>query len=148
MCDCDYLEDEVEELRAEVKQKSEQINSWNRLWVLNGNTVRELRATLHNTKAELSAVRHDLADTTKTLDKYRDMHVKMSRANSELRKSVADLNETLEALTEERDLARELFQGMVREYADLSDRYAKSCDDYKVLASRFVWRNDAEHDKF
>ena len=96
MCDCDYLEDEVEELRAEVKQKSEQ----------------------------------------------------MSRAKSKLRKSVADLNEKLEALTEERDLACELFQGMVSEYADLSDRYAKSCDDYKELASRFVWRNDAEHDKF
>ena len=148
MCDCDYLEDEVEELKVKVKQEADRGNEWRRLWVLKVDTVRELRAALHNTKAELSAVRHDLADTTKTLDKYRDMHVKMSRAKSELRKSVADLNETLEALTEERDLARELFQGMVSEYADLSDRYAKSCDDYKELASRFVWRNDAEHDKF
>ena len=81
-------------------------------------------------------------------DKYRGMHGKMSKVNNELWKSVADLNEKLEALTEERDLARELFQGMASEYADLSDRYAKSCDDYKDLASRFVWRNDAEHDKF
>ena len=141
---CEYLEEEVEELRAEVKQKSEQINSWRRLWVLKGNTVRELRATLSNTKAELSGVRQDLADTTKTLDKYREMHVKMSRANSELRKSVADMNEALVACTGERDLARELFQGMVSEYADLLDRYSKMCDDYGVEASHYV----ARHGKF
>ena len=138
MCVCDYLEEEVEELRAEVKQKSEQINSWRRLWVLKSNTVRELRATLHNTKAELSEVRHDLADTTKTLDKYRDMHVKRSRANSELRKSVADMEDTIRTLTEERDLARELFQGMMSEYADLLDRYSILCDAYAT----------SEHGKF
>ena len=144
MCDCDYLEDEVEELRAAVKQKSEQINSWRRLWVLKWNTVRELRATLHNTKAELSEVRHDLAGTTKTLDKYRDMHVKMSRAKSELRKSVADLNETLATRTEERDLARELYQDMIRGYACLLDRYTEKCADYDARVSR----HDADHGKF
>ena len=126
---------------------------------------RELWLTLSNTKAELSGVRQDLADTTKTLDKYREMHVKMSRANSELRKaldkyremhvkmsrsnselrkSVADMNEALAACTGERDLARELFQGMVSEYADLLDRYSKMCDDYGVEGSRYV----AGHGKF
>ena len=94
---------------------------------------------------ELAAVRLDQADTTKTLDKYRDMHVKMSRANSELRHSVSDLEDTMASLTEERDLARELFQGMVSEYADLLDRYVKSCDDYAELSSRFIWRT---HGKF
>ena len=125
MCDCDYLEDEVEELKVKVKQEADRANKWCRLWVLKVDTVRELRATLHNTKAELSAVRHDLADTTKTLDKYRDMHVKTSRAKSELRKSVANLNEKLEALTEE----REMFRDMEVKYADLLVRYSKKCND-------------------
>lgn len=64
---------------------------------------------------ELAAVRLDLADTTTTLDRYRDMRVKMEGI--------------IRTLTEERDLSRELFQGMVSEYADLLDRYAKLCDD-------------------
>lgn len=85
-------------------------------------TVSELRATLSNTMAELSGVRYDLVDTTKTLDNYRDMHVKMSRAKSELRKSVAGLEDTVRTLTEERDLARELYRGMVRKYAILLNR--------------------------
>ena len=114
----EYLEEEVEELRAEVKQKSEQINSWRRLWVLKGNTVRELRAALRNTKAELSDVRSDLADTTETLDTYRELRAKMDN--------------TIRTLTDERDLSRELFQGMVSEYADLLDRYSKKCDDFEL----------------
>ena len=151
MCDCDYLEEEVEELKAEVKQKSEQINSWRRLWVIKRNTDRELWATLHNTKAELTEVRHDLADTTKTLDKYRDMHVKRSRANSDLRKSVADLEDTIHTLTEERDLARELFQGMVTKHAKLLDRYSMIRDHYDDLVSRYdalLPHNEAEHGEF
>ena len=130
----DNLVEEIEELKEEVKQKSEQINSWRRLWVLKGNAIRELRATLSNTKAELSDVRSDLADTTATLDTCRKMRFKMDNA--------------ICTLTEERDLARELFQGMMREYADLLDRYTKSCDEYEKLASRFIWRNDAEHAEF
>ena len=142
------LEEEIEDLKAKVKQEAERANTWRSLWDLSGNTISELRAELSNTKAEMSGVRLDLADTTKTLDKYRGMHVKMSRANSDLRKSAADLNETLAMITEERDLSRELFQGMVSAYADLLDRYAKSCDDYEDLASRFIWRDDSEHEKF
>ena len=62
---------------------------------------------------------------------------------SDLRKSVSDLEDTICRLTEERDLSRELFQGMASEYANLLARYEKSCDDYEKLASRFIWRNDA-----
>ena len=153
MCDCNAweiknLKGQVRSAEAELDAAKQAATTWHKHYRLLRTRWRDLNVALENTKAELPEVRSDLADTTKTLDKYRDMHVKMSRANSELRKSVADLNEKLEALTEERDLARELFQGMVSEYADLSDRYAKSRDDYKELASRFVWRNDAEHDKF
>ena len=134
--------------RLEISERLEEIEALRAAVMREVNTVRELRAELSSTKAELSNVRLDLADTTKTLDKYRGMHVEMSRANSDLRKSAADLNETLAMITEERDLSRELFQGMVSAYADLLDRYAKSCDDYEDLASRFIWRDDSEHEKF
>ena len=126
MCDC--LE-EIEELKAEVKKEVEWSKYWMRLCDSKRDTISELQATLINTKAELSGVRADQADTTLTLDKYRGMHVNMSRANSELRKSVSDQEDTIRTLMEERDLSRELFQGMVSEYANLLDRYAKSCDD-------------------
>ena len=144
MCKC--REEEIEELKARVKREADRADLWRSLWDLQQNTVSELQAELRNTKADLFVVRYDLADTTKTLDKYRDMHVKLSRAKSDLGKSVSDLEDTIRTLTEERDLSRELFQGMVSEYADLLDRYAKSCDDYKELASRFVWRNVDDHD--
>ena len=104
--------------------------------------VRRLELAFHNAEAELAVVRYDLVDTTETLDKYRDMHVKMSRAKSELRKSVSGLEDTIRTLTEERDLSRESFQGMVSEYADLLVRYEKSCDDYGKSASRFIWGDD------
>ena len=77
-------------------------------------TISELRAALSNTKAELSDVRSDLSE------------------------------DTVRTLTAERDLSRELFQGMVSAYADLLDRYSKTCDDYEELVSRFIWRNDAD----
>ena len=128
---CEYLEEEIEELRATLR------NAEADLFV-------DLRKNVADTKAELSVVRSNLADTTTTLDKYRGMHVKMSRTNSDLRKSVSDLEVTIRTLTEERDLSREWFQGMVSAYADLSDRYAKSCDDYEKLAVHFIWRNDAD----
>ena len=128
MCKC--LEEEIEELKAELKQETERAITWRSLWNLSGNTISELRATLSNAETELAAVRHDLADTNTTLDKYRDMHVKMSRAKSDL--------------TEERDLSRVLFQGVVSEYADLLDRYAKKCDDYDAQVSRY----DTEHGEF
>ena len=85
---------------------------------------------LVNTKAELVDVRSDLADTTTTLDTYRKLRVK--------------LHSTISTLTEERDLARELFRGMMNEYADLSDRYSKMCDDYESLSSLY----EAEHGEF
>ena len=76
-------------------------------------------------------------------------------ANSDLRKNVSDLEDTLRTLTrtltEERDLSRELFQGMVSAYADLLDRYSKMRDDYDGLVSRYdalLLRCDAEHGKF
>ena len=144
------LAEEIEDLKTKVKKEAERADIWTNLWGLSGNTIRELQATLDNAKADLFVVRYDLADTTKTLDKYRDMHVKMSRANSDLRKSAADLNETLAMITEERDLSRELFQGMVSAYADLLDRYAKMCDDYDGLVSRYddlLLRCDFEHDE-
>lgn len=107
-------------------------DTWRRNYRLLRSQWRDLNITLDNTRAELSGVRSDLEDTTKTLDKYREMHVKRSRANSELRKSVADLNEALEMRTEERDLARELFKAMMNEYADLLDRYSILCDAYEA----------------
>ena len=148
MCEC--LEEEIEALKTKVKKEAERADIWTNLWDLSGNTIRELQATLDNAKADLFVVRYDLADTTKTLDKYRGMHVNMSRANSDLRKSVSDLEDTIRTLTEERDLARELFQGMVSEYADLLDRYAKMCVDYDGLVSRYdlLLRCDVEHGKF
>ena len=148
MCEC--LEEEIEALKTKVKKEAERADIWTNLWDLSGNTIRELQATLDNAKADLFVVRYDLADTTKTLDKYRGMHVNMSRANSDLRKSVSGLKDAIRTLTEERDLARELFQGMVSEYADLLDRYAKMCDDYDGLVSRYdlLLRCDVEHGKF
>ena len=150
---CEYLE-EIEELKAKVAQEADRANSWSRLWLLKVDTVNELRATLSNTKAELSVVRSNLADTTtaldkyRNLDKYRDMHVKMSRANSGIWKSDSDLEDTIRTLTEERDIAREMFQGMVSKYAELSDRHSKMCDDYDGLVSRYddlLLRCDDEH---
>ena len=126
MCDC--LE-EIEELKAKVKKEAAWSNYWMRLCDSKRDTISELRAEINNTKAELLGVRADQADTTATLDRYRDMHVMMSRTNSGLRKSASDLEGIIRTLTEERDLSRELFQGMVSEYADLLDRYAKLCDD-------------------
>ena len=123
MCDCNAIE--IKNLKSKV---------------------RNLDLAFRNAEAEVVLVRYDLVDTKETLDKYRDMHVKMSRANSELRKSVSVLEDTIRTLTVERDLSRELFQGMVSAYADLLDRYAKSCDDYAELASRFIWRGDVEND--
>ena len=108
----------------------------------------ELSGDLRKTKAELSVVRSDLADTTATLDNYRDMHVNSSRINSVLRKSVSDLEDTIRTLTEERDTAREMFQGMLSKYAELSDRHSKMCDDYDGLVSRYddlLLRCDDEH---
>ena len=128
------LEEEIEDLKAKVKREAERAST----------TISELRAALSNTKAELSDVRRDLEDTTTTLDNYRDTHVKSSRINSTLRKSIADQEDTVRTLTAERDLSRELFQGMVSAYADLLDRYSKTCDDYEELVSRFIWRNDAD----
>ena len=125
MCDCNAIE--IKNLKSKV---------------------RNLDLAFRNAEAEVVLVRYDLVDTKETLDKYRDMHVKMSRANSELRKTVSVLEDAIRTLTEERDLSRELFQGMVSAYADLLDRYAKSCDDYEDLASRFIWRDDSEHEKF
>ena len=123
------LAEEIEDLKAKVKKEADWTDYWRRLCELKADTVSELRVTLKNTKAELSDAQSDLADTTTTLDKYR-------RANSEL--------------TEERDLSRELFQGMVSAYADLLDRYAKMCDDYDGLVSRYddlLLRCDFEHDE-
>ena len=122
--------------------------------------IEDLQAKLSSTKAELSGVRLDLAGTTTTLDKYRDMHEKMSRvnsnlrrcvsdldsANSDLRKCVSDQEDTIRTLMEERDLSRELFQGMVSAYADLLDRYSKMCDDDEELVSLSIWRDDVEND--
>ena len=149
MCEC--LEEEIEALKTKVKKEAERADIWTNLWDLSGNTIRELQATLDNAKADLFVVRYDLADTTKTLDKYRGMHVNMSRANSDLRKSVSDLEDTIRTRTEERDLSRELFQGMVSEYADLLDRHSKMCDDYDGLVSRYdaaLLHCDSEHGKF
>ena len=123
MCDCNAIE--IKNLKSKV---------------------RNLDLAFRNAEAEVVLVRYDLVDTKETLDKYRDMHVKMSRANSELRKTVSVLEDAIRTLTEERDLSRELFQGMVSAYADLLDRYAKSCDDYAELASLFIWRGDVEND--
>lgn len=149
------LEEEIEDLKAKVKREAE--------WA--STTISELRATLSNTKAELSDVRRDLEDTTTTLDNYRDIHVKSSRINSTLRKSVSDQEDAIRTLTEERDVSREMHQSLstayndllvlyvkncdeydslVSRYDDLLARYEKSCDDYEKLASRFIWRNDAD----
>lgn len=120
MCEC--LEEEIEELKAELKREADRTTSWMRLWCLNVDTVSELRASLSNTKAELSGVRLDLADTTTTLDRYRDMHVNMSRANSDLRKSVADLEDTIRTLTEERNLATHVKS--IRANSDLGESFS------------------------
>ena len=109
MCDCNAIE--IKNLKSKV---------------------RNLDLAFRNAEAEVVLVRYDLVDTKETLDKYRDMHVKMSRANSELRKSVSVLEDTIRTLMEERDLSRELFQGMVRECADLLARYSKKCDDFEL----------------
>ena len=140
------LEEEIEDLKAKVEQEAERANTWRSLWDRSENTAHELRQALSNTKAELSNVQSDLADTAATLVKYRDMRVKRSRVNSDLRKRVSDLEDTIRTLTEERDLARELFQDMVRKHAKLLDRYSKTCDDYEELSSRFIWRDDVEND--
>ena len=146
MCsDCAF--DSGKEYLAEVDAAKQAAAAWRKHYLLLRTKWRELNVALDNTKAELTVVRSNLADTSKTLDKYRGMHVKMSKANSDLRKSVSDLEDTIRTLTEERDLSRELFQGMVSEYADLLDRYTKSCDDYEELASRFIWRMNTGHDK-
>ena len=55
----------------------------------------------------------------------------------ELKVEVSGLEDAIRMLTEERDLARELFQGMVSEYADLLGRHAKMCDDYDGFVSRY-----------
>ena len=149
MCDCNAweiknLKGQVRSAEAELVAAKQAATTWRKHYLLLRTRWRDLNVALENTKAELSGVRSDLADTTKTLDKYREMHAKMSKANSELRKSVADLNETLATRTEERDLARELYQDRIRCYADLLNRYSKTCDDYEELASRFIWRNDAD----
>ena len=147
MCKC--LEEEIEELKAEVKQEAERAKTWRSLWELNGNTISELRATLSNTKAELSDVRRDLEDTTTTLDNYRDIHVKSSRINSTLRKSIADQEDTIRTLMDERDLAREMLQNLSTAYTDLLGLYAKNCDEYDSLVSRYddlLLRCDAEND--
>ena len=84
-------------------------------------TISELRAALSNTKAELSDVRRDL------------------------------LEDTVRTLTEERDLARELFQGMVSKHDELLDRCSRVCDEYGDVFSRHddvLWRSDSEHGKF
>ena len=113
MCNCNTIE--IEDLRCQV---------------------RGLSSLLRNAKADLFVARYELADTTKTLDKYREMYVKMRKANSELRKerdntkaelsvvwsNLADaataldtcrkmlvkMDNTILTLTEERDLARGL----------------------------------------
>ena len=97
--------------------------------------VSNLDIAFHNAVAELSVARSDLEDTNTALDAYRELRAKMST--------------NIRMLTEERDLSRELFQGMVSEYADLLDRHSKMCDDYDGLVSRYdalLSRNDAEHD--
>ena len=145
------LEEEIEDLKAEVKREAERTNTWRNLWDFSENRAHELRQALSIAKAELSDVRSDLADTTATLDNYRDLHVQRSRTNSVLRKSVSDLEDTVRTLTEERDLARELFQGMVSKHAELLNRCSQVCDEYGDVFSRRVdvlWRSDSEHGKF
>ena len=139
--DLDNAKAELADVRSDLRQETERANIWKSLWLHKRDTVRELRATLVNTKAELADVRSDLADTTATLDKYRDMHVKRSRANGGIWKSDSDPEDTIRTLTEERDLAREWFQGMATAYTGLLDRYTVKCDDYEGLASRY----DVEH---
>ena len=123
--DLDNAKAELADVRSDLRQEADRADLWRRLWCLKRATVRELRATLASTKAELADVRSDLADTTATLDKYRDMHVKRSRANGGIWKSDSDPEDIIRTLTEERDLARELFQAMVSKYSNLLDRYTK-----------------------
>ena len=118
--------------------------------------VRSTDLAFRNAEADLFVARYELADTTKALDKYREMCVKMCKANSELRKErdntkselsvvrsnladaaaaldtcrkmCAKMANTILTLTEERDLARDLFRCTVNEYADLLERHSKTCD--------------------
>ena len=91
----------------------------------------------------MSDARLDLGDTTRTLDKCRALCARRGMAINDLRKSASDLEDTIRTLTEERDVSREMLQSLSTAYDDLSVLYAKSCDDYEKLASRFIWRNDA-----
>ena len=117
------------------------LDAYRKAYIRECNLRCELRNDLDDKKAELADMRADLAGATTTLGAFRESHGKMSKANSELRKSVSDLEDTIRTLTEERDISRELFRGMVGEYADLVDRYTVKCDDYEGLASRY----DVEH---
>ena len=116
MCDCNDTEIKLADTRATL-DKMRRANS-------------VLREDRDNTKAELADVWSHLADTAAALGTCRKMRVKMDNA--------------ICTLTEERDLARELFQGMVSEYANLLDRYTVKCDEYEGLASCY----EAEHGEF
>ena len=111
MCDCDGTE--IENLKDQVCN---------------------IDIAFRNAEAELSIVRDDLAGTTKTLDKYRELHVMMTH--------------TIRTLTEERDTTREVLQGVTTAYSDLLGLYAKNCSEYDALVSRYddlLLRNDSEH---
>ena len=118
--------------------------------------VRNLELVYLNTKAELGLVCYNLVDTKASLAAEKKVSAAaenehkraLDRCHSVLRKSVSDLKDTIRTLTEERDTAREVFQGVLSEYAELSDRHSKMCDDYDGLVSRYddlLLRCDDEH---
>lgn len=95
-------------------------------------------------KSENGDLKDNIAAGKQISVTYRKEYLRAHDLSCELRKSVADLNETLEMRTEESDLARGLFKAMMNEYADLLGRYSKMCDDYESLSSLY----EAEHVEF